>query len=134
MVYIMFPRAGNHCTMTDLEMQLLYTRKRGISVNWARLIMTHMLRFDAKSNFLPYDYFISLTLEYYGIDFDGFEGMDVNLHKISINNVVSRMGVHCNPKTKTISYIGEDVVGDEGNDQEDEGGEVVPSTCSYWSK
>ena len=52
--------------------------------------------------------------------------MDPNLHKISIKNVDSRMGVHYNPETKTITYIGEDVVGNEGSDQEVEGGEVVP--------
>ena len=52
--------------------------------------------------------------------------MDPNLNNISIKNVDSRMGVHYNPKTKTITYIGEDVVGDEGNDQEVEGGEAVP--------
>ena len=63
MVYIMFPRAGNHCTVTDLEMQPIYARKKGISVNWARLIMVHMLRVDAKSKFLPYAYFITLIME-----------------------------------------------------------------------
>ena len=67
-------------------------------------------------------------MEEFGVDFVGFEkvNMDPNLHKISIKNVDSRMGVHYNLETKTITYIGEDVVGDEGNDQEVEGGEVVP--------
>ena len=36
------------------------------------------------------------------------------------------MGVHFNPETKTITYIGEDVVGNKDNDQEVEGGEAVP--------
>ena len=109
-------------------MQLIYARKKGISVNWARLITVHMLRVDAKSKFLPYAYFVTLIMEEFGVDFAGFEkvNMDPNLNKISIKNVDSRMGVHYNPETKTITYIGEDVVGDEGNDQEVEGGEAVP--------
>ena len=62
------------------------------------------------------------------MDFAGFEkvNMDPNLNNISIKNVDSIMGVHYNSETKTITYIGEDVVGDEANDQEVEGGEVVP--------
>ena len=114
--------------VTDFEMQLIYARKKGISVNWARLIMVHMMRVDEKSKFLPYAYFLTLIMEEFGVDFAGFEkvNMDPNLNKISIKNVDSRMGVHFNPETKTITYIGEDVVGNEDNDQEVEGGEAVP--------
>ena len=87
-----------------------------------------MLRFDAKSKFLPYAYFITLIMEEFGIDFASFErvDMDPNGHKISIKNVDSRMGVHYNSETKIITYIGEDMVGDEGNNQEEEGGDVAP--------
>ena len=67
-------------------------------------------------------------MEEFGIDFFGFErvDMDPNGHKISIKNVDSRMGVHYNSETKTITYIGEDMVGDEGNNQEEEGGDAAP--------
>src|SRR4051812_2070693 len=125
MVYIMFPRAGNHCTVTELEMQLLYARKNNIEVNWARLIMAHMSKFNHKSKFLPYAWFITRILEHFEIDFDGYEVclMNSNSNKITIKNVDARMGVLYNPATKTITYIGEDVVENEGNEQEVEGGE-----------
>ena len=56
--------------------------------------------------------------------------MDPITNRISIKNVDSRMGVHFNAEAKTITYIREDVVGDEGNNADEEDNEVPPSASS----
>ena len=132
LVYILFPRAGNHCTVTDLELQIIYARKNGIPVNWAKLIVMHMLKVAARATFLPYAYFITRIMAAFDIDFTGFERieMDPISTRISIKNVDSRMGVHFNAEAKTITYIGEDVVGDEGHNADEEDHEVPPPAAA----
>lgn len=71
LVYVLFPRAGNHCTVTDLELQVMYVVKKGIPLHWGKLIAIHMGTFDNKSKYLPYGRIITHILEHYETNFFG---------------------------------------------------------------
>src|ERR1044072_2474489 len=92
------------------------------------MILSHMLKFNEKSKFLPYAWFITRIFEDFDVNFEGYESysMDSASNKITIKNVDVGMGLIYNPETKTIVHIGEDVVGNEGNDQDVEGDEDGP--------
>ena len=85
-----------------------------------------MTKFNEKSKFLPYGWFITRILEDFNVNFEGFESfsMDGPRNKITIKNVDARMGVIYNAESKAYVYIGEDVE-NEGN-QEVDGNEEVP--------
>lgn len=86
LVYVLFPRAGNHCLVTDLELQVMYAVKKGISLHWGRLIILHMGSFDHKSKYLPYAWIITRILEHYETNLSGYEclKMDSGHHRISV--------------------------------------------------
>lgn len=108
-------------------MKILYAIKNDFNVNWAQLIMIHMMYYITKSKFLPYAWFITRIMEHVKIVFDGFQYglMDTNAHKITIKNINKMMGVFYNPETKAISYISGDLVENEDNEHGVEGGEYV---------
>ncbi|KAI5446366.1 hypothetical protein KIW84_014267 [Lathyrus oleraceus] len=128
LVYVMIPRNSNHCNITDLEMQALYTVKNDIAVNWSRLILHHMMTHITKLKSLQYSWFITRIIEHFNVDFDDVEYslMDTMSHKIYIKNMDKRMGYRYNSKTKMVTFIGGNNKGNEENAQEGDGGEDVP--------
>ena len=107
LVYVLFPRAGNHCLVTDLELQVMYAVKNGIPLHWGRLILFHMGSFDQKSKYLPYAWIITRILEHYETNVSGYECLEMNTghRRISVRNVDTRMGVFFNRENMTLRYI-----------------------------
>lgn len=73
LVYVLFPRAGNHCTVTNFELQVMYAVKKGIQLHWGKLIAIHTGTFDHKSKYLPYAWIITRILEHYETNLAGYE-------------------------------------------------------------
>lgn len=66
--YVISPKYSNHSTMSDNEMQILYTIKNNIQVNWAYLILEHMDTYNQDTIELPYAFFVTKILEYFGVN------------------------------------------------------------------
>lgn len=118
LVYVLFPRAGNHFLVTDLELQVLYAVKNRIPLHWGRLILFHMSSFDLKSKYLPYAWIITRILEHYETNLLGYECLEMNAghHRISVRNVDTRMGVIFNRENMTLRYIDDETVAGNPDD------------------
>lgn len=59
LVHVLVPKYSNHSSITDVEMQLLYSIKNNLPINWAYMIMCHMLSHNEKSKGLSYGYILT---------------------------------------------------------------------------
>lgn len=107
LTYVLFPRGGNHCLVTDLELQVLYAVKNRIPLHWSKLILFHMSTVDLKSKYLPYAWIITRILEHYETNLSGYECLEMNTgnHRISVRNVDTRMGVIFDRENLTLRYV-----------------------------
>lgn len=128
LVYVLFPRAGNHCTITDFEMQVMDAVKKGMRLNWGQLIGLHLSTFDRKSKYLPYAWFITRILEHFETNFSAYEcfKMDKANHKVSIRNVDKHMDVVFDKESLTIKYLDVDSTAETHDNHEDPAEPVIP--------
>lgn len=67
--YILLPKHSNNSQISDTEMQALYALKNHIKVNWAYVIMFHMLHEWGLTGGLPYGILVTKILKYFDISF-----------------------------------------------------------------
>ena len=128
LAYIVLPRSSNHCSVTDMDMQVIYAIKHDINLNWSRLILHHMLTHTHKFKFFPYAWVITRIMKHFKVDFNGVEKtlMDTKSHKFSIKTVDKRMGVVYDAASKTVSYIRANNEEAEAGAQDGDDGEDIP--------
>lgn len=65
------PKFSNYSQIIDTKMKVIYAVKKKLQVNWAYLIMHHMVSQNKISGGLPYARLITKILQTYGIDLCG---------------------------------------------------------------
>lgn len=86
---------SNHSRINDTEMQIIYVVKNKLQVNWAYIIMHHMVHQKKLFDGLPYARLITKVLEFYQIDLHGKSRFKMNAkeHEINIGTTNKNMGI-----------------------------------------
>ncbi|KAF1864620.1 hypothetical protein Lal_00039251 [Lupinus albus] len=98
--YVILPKFSNHSQISDIEIQLMYSIKFNIKINWAKMIMNQMWHVRGSQSPFPYAFFITKILEHFGVSLDGETKVALNLRKIKVDiDVVHNMGFVIDPVT-----------------------------------
>ncbi|KAF1860178.1 hypothetical protein Lal_00040460 [Lupinus albus] len=93
LTYVILPKFSNHSQISDIEIQLMYSIKFNIKINWTKMIMQQMWHVRGSKSPLPYAIFITNILEHFSVPLDGETKVALNLRKSKVYiEVVHKMG------------------------------------------
>ncbi|KAF1867997.1 hypothetical protein Lal_00042391 [Lupinus albus] len=91
--YVILPKFSNHSQISDIELQLMYSIKFNIKINWIKMIMNQMWHVRGSQSPLPYAIFITKILEHSSVPLEGETKVALNLRKSKVDiKVVHKMG------------------------------------------
>ncbi|KAF1858804.1 hypothetical protein Lal_00013727 [Lupinus albus] len=101
LTYVIWPKFSNHSQISDIELQLMYSIKFNVKINWAKMIMQQMWHVRDSQSPLPYAIFITKILKNFGVSLDGETKVALNLHESKVDiEVVHKMGFVIDPITR----------------------------------
>ncbi|KAF1885921.1 hypothetical protein Lal_00015416 [Lupinus albus] len=99
--YVILPKFSNHSQISDIELQLMYSIKFNIKINWTKMIMQQMWHVRGSQSLLPYAIFITKILKHFVISLDGETKVALNLCESKVDvEVVHKMGFVIDPVTR----------------------------------
>ncbi|KAF1893013.1 hypothetical protein Lal_00013732 [Lupinus albus] len=95
LTYVILPKFSNLLQISDIDLQLMYSIKFNIKINWSKMIMQKMWHVRV--------IFITNILEHFGVSLDGETKVTLNLRESKVDiEVVHKMGFVINPVTRRI--------------------------------
>ena len=108
LAYIIMPKFSNFSTINDCEMQVLFAMKNNRQINWAYVILNHLVTHNECASSLPYGHWLTLVFKHFNVDLSGelvYE-IDSSRDEITPRKVCNtKTGVKFDPIQRTITYI-----------------------------
>lgn len=111
LAYVLAPKFSNHSQIIGMDMQLIYSMKHKIQVNWAHVIMHHIVAYNENLRGLPYARFISKIFKFFGISTkDELHGKMTEKDVITTDMINNKMEIYYDIDDGVFKHIHEDIV------------------------
>lgn len=124
--YVLVPKASNYSQINDFEMQILYAIKNNKPINWAYLVVNHMLSLKKRSTSLPFARQISRLLECCNVDTNNEVSLEMTPAENEIHmDILPKMGINWDAAEHVYKHRSDMLQPPAQEDEEPQDGEVT---------